>query len=56
MFDFAKARIPLLRFDGSSKGHCFPDVATDQNNGICREFNANAPIYYDFVECGNHRC
>ena len=54
MFDFAKARIPLLRFDGGAEGHCFPDFASDQSNGICRDFNKFAPIYYDFKECGDY--
>ena len=49
--EFAKERIPLIRFDGGAKGHCYPDLASDENNGECRAFNPDAPIYYDFVEC-----
>jgi len=51
---FAKARAPLLRFDQGAGGNCFPDEALDSNDGKCRDFNKNAPIYYDFVECGNY--
>ena len=53
MYNFAKTRIPLLRFDGNSGAHCYPDFALDVNNGKCKELNRNAPIYYDFKECGD---
>ena len=37
----------MSRFDKGSAGHCYPDAALDENNGICRAFNNSAPIYYD---------
>ena len=44
---------PLIRFDGESEGYCFPDEATNDNNGICRAFNPDAPIYYKIIRCGD---
>ena len=44
---------PLLRFDGSADDYCFPDEATNANNGQCKQFNPEAPIYYNIVQCGD---
>ena len=46
---WAMNRRPLLRFDGAAGGHCFPDEATNANNGECRDLNEDAPIYYNIV-------
>ena len=37
---------PLIRFDGSAQDYCYPDEATNANNGRCAGFNPDAPIYY----------
>ena len=46
-------RRPFLRFDGSAQDYCYPDEATNSNNGQCAEFNPEAPIYYKIVRCGD---
>ena len=52
--NFARAHIPYLRFDGGARAkHCWPDEAKDSNDGKCKDFNSNAPIYYDVVDCAN---
>ena len=51
---WAMNRRPLLRFDGAAGGHCFPDEATNANNGECRDLNEDAPIYYNIVRCGDY--
>ena len=40
------------RFDGSADDYCYPDEATNENNGQCKPFNPDAPIYYKIVRCG----
>ena len=44
---------PFLRFDGSAQDYCYPDEATNSNNGQCAGFNPAAPIYYKIVRCGD---
>ena len=44
---------PFLRFDRSAQDYCYPDEATNSNNGQCAEFNPAAPIYYKIVRCGD---
>ena len=44
---------PYLRFDRSAQEHCYPDEATNSNNGQCAGFNPAAPIYYKIVRCGD---
>ena len=52
--NFARAHIPYLRFDGGARAkHCWPDEAKDSNDGKCKDFNPNAPIYYDVVDCAD---
>jgi len=50
---WAQKHLPLIRFDGDSEGYCFPDEATNINNGVCKKFNPDAPIYYKIIRCGD---
>ena len=52
--DWALRHIPLIRFDkeAAAQEYCFPDEATNANNGFCKPFNPDAPIYYNIVTCG----
>ena len=45
---------PYIRFDGSAVDYCYPDLATNDNNGKCAPFNPEAPIYYKIVKCGDY--
>ena len=44
---------PLIRFDGGAEDNCYPDEATNANNGHCAPFRQDAPIYYKIIRCGN---
>merc|ERR1712154_311857 len=44
---------PLLRFDRSAEEYCYPDRATNTNNGQCAGFSPEAPVYYKVVRCGD---
>ena len=52
--DWALQHRPLIRFDGAAQEYCYPDEATNANNGQCKPFNADAPIYYKIVTCGEY--
>ena len=51
--EWAYQHRPYIRFDGSADSYCFPDQATNDNNGQCKPFNPEAPIYYKIVRCGD---
>ena len=44
---------PLIRFDGGAGDNCYPDEASNANNGHCAPFRQDAPIYYKIVRCGD---
>jgi len=50
--EWALQHVPLIRFDGSAQDYCYPDEATNENNGQCKPLNPDAPIYYKIVRCG----
>jgi len=45
---------PLIRFDGGAEDNCYPDEASNANNGLCAPFRQDAPIYYKIVRCGDY--
>ena len=49
---WALQHTPRLRFDGSAGDYCYPDMATNLNNNLCKPFNSSAPIYYQIAFCG----
>ncbi|KAK3738446.1 hypothetical protein QZH41_017081 [Actinostola sp. cb2023] len=55
--EFAKDHVPVFRFDREARAlHCWPDEANDANNGTCKDFYLQAPIYYDIRDCkGKYR-
>ncbi|KAK3738447.1 hypothetical protein QZH41_017082, partial [Actinostola sp. cb2023] len=55
--EFAENHVPVFRFDREARAlHCWPDEANDANNGTCKDFNLQAPIYYDIRDCkGKYR-
>lgn len=44
---------PLIRFDGGAGDNCYPDEASNANNGHCAPFRQDAPIYYKIIRCGD---
>ena len=52
-FDTSYSR-PVFRFDGGAANNCFPDEATNANNGHCAPFRPGAPVYYAIARCGDY--
>jgi len=44
---------PFFHFDVRAENSCFPDEATNYNNGKCNKFNVDAPVYYKIIRCGD---
>ena len=44
----------MFRFDGGAANNCFPDGATNANNGHCAPFRPGAPVYYAIARCGDY--
>ena len=47
--------VPLVRFDGSAAGYCYPDTPSAENDGRCiTTFNQDAPVYWEGQYCSSN--